>query len=143
MYGQDELPAQFTAGLAALEEVRAQYRADHERAVADDETRQAAFEKLVEEHREQEEQARAEREAAVGTAADPAASEEAEKAAREAAEEAERATRRAAQDKQEAAVFRFVDEPAEESAPADPAAPSVRRELWDEDDFSSTNWVDD
>ncbi|GAA3538317.1 hypothetical protein GCM10022222_22410 [Amycolatopsis ultiminotia] len=144
MYGEDELPPQFAAGLAAMEEARAQYRADHERALADDEARQAEFAKLVEQHREQAEQARAEREAAAGTEADPAASEEAEAEARRAAEEAEQAARRAAQDEQDAAVFRFEDQTAEKAGSADPVPRAVpRRPVWDEDDFSSTNWVDD
>jgi hypothetical protein len=142
MDGQ-ELSPQFTRSLVAMEEVRAQYRADHERALADDEARQAAFAKLVEENRARSEQLRAEREAA-GTESDPAASKEAELAAK-----------RAAQDAEDGAIFQCEDETAAETPPEPvvpafrppvtppPARPTARhRAVEQDDDFSATNWVD-
>lgn len=131
-----------------MEEVRAQYRADHERALTDDESRQAEFAKLVEENRARSEQLRAEREAA-GTESDPAASKEAELAAIRAVEAAE-----------DGAIFQFEDEtavdappqpvvpafrpPVAPAAPEAPARPAARHRAAEaDDDFSATNWVDD
>ncbi|MET7995536.1 hypothetical protein ABZU76_32055 [Amycolatopsis sp. NPDC005232] len=148
MDGQEGLSPQFTRSLVAMEEARAQYRADHERALADDETRQAEFAKLVEENRARSEQLRAEREAA-GTESDPATSKEAELAAIQAAEAAE-----------DGAIFQFEDEAAVEAppqpvvpafrppaapvAPQAPARPAARHRASEvDDDFSATNWVDD
>ncbi|MEW2499334.1 hypothetical protein ACQPXB_04215 [Amycolatopsis sp. CA-161197] len=144
MDGQEGLSPQFTRSLVAMEEVRAQYRADHERALADDEKRQAEFAKLVEENRARSEQLRAEREAA-GTESDPAASKEAELAAKRAAENAE-----------DGAIFRFEDETGVEAPPQPvvpafrppppeaPARPAARHRAAEvDDDFSATNWVDD
>ncbi|MFE3172670.1 hypothetical protein ACFXPA_28750 [Amycolatopsis sp. NPDC059090] len=151
MYDQSEVPPHFARSLAAMEEVRAQYSADHERAIADDEARQAAFAKLLEEHRAQDAQSQADREAAIAAAAaegtddDRAASEEAERTA-------QRVAKQVAEDDATAAMFRVEDdgEPAAPAPPA-PAAPpaaspppasAARHRAWEDDDFSATNWID-
>lgn len=144
MYDQSEVPPHFARSLAVMEEVRAQYSADHERAIADDEARQAAFAKLLEEHRAQDAQSQADREAALaaaaeGTAEDPAASEQAERTA-------QRVAKQVAEDDAAAAMFRVEDdtEPAEPAPPAVPPPPAsaARHRAWEDDDFSATNWID-
>ncbi|MCG3757919.1 hypothetical protein [Amycolatopsis sp. Poz14] len=146
MYNQSEVPPHFARSLAAMEEVRAQYSADHERAIADDETRQAAFAKLVEDHRAQDAQSQADREAAIaaaaaeGTGEDQAASELAER-------KAQRVAKQVAEDNAAAAMFRVEDdtEPVAPAAPppaSPPPASAARHRAWEDDDFSATNWID-
>ncbi|MEC3980229.1 hypothetical protein [Amycolatopsis sp. H20-H5] len=157
MFAQDGVNPLFARSLAAMEEASAQYRADRERTLSDDEQRQAAFAKMAEENRAKDEKTLAEIaefKKSVGTAADPATSQQAEQAARLAAEKAK-----------DGAIFQFEDDAPTGRLPApgtppfvapDPVLPPAvtppappppvkarhRAERVDEDDdFSSTNWV--
>jgi predicted GNAT family acetyltransferase len=148
----DGVSPHFVGVLARLDEAQAQYRADQERAISDDELRQAEFAKLVDENRAKDEQTLAEvaeRAQVEGTLPDSSPSEDEKWAAR-----------RAQQEAADAAIFAFEDDlPVESAVEVKPETPALaqvesvwteppkakvepRRRTWEDDeDFSRTDWT--
>ncbi|GAB3486535.1 hypothetical protein FB471_2889 [Amycolatopsis cihanbeyliensis] len=133
---------QFQRAFARLDEVRAQYHADRERVLAEDEARQARLRTLVEENKAKDEQTLA-AVAARETVAPPPTKPEPGNAW---------ATRRTDTVDDDDSFGFEEDPPAAQAppttrtAPAAPPAPTPpppRTGGWDEDDFSGTDWTSD
>ncbi|WP_216210432.1 hypothetical protein [Amycolatopsis aidingensis] len=133
--------SQFQRAFARLDEVRAQYHADRERMLADDEARQTQLRTLAEENKAKDEQ----------TLAAVAARETVAPQAR--AEPGNAWAKRRAGPVEEDESFGFEEDPVAAQGPpaarptpvtsAVPAPPPPRPGAWEEDDFSGTDWTSD